>query len=151
MFRTAERIKGDMESTSEHRERIAAAVQVDRLFNVFQIEMTPAEAIAFAEVAPPAGMPGLRTLVVQINAVIPAADFGPDHRQTGKPHHSFRIGRQRGNRLIRVSIFKGYFQIEYDFMALLEAIHALGTAAGAKVTIPTDNNSYSIDMRWGDQ
>lgn len=152
MVSTAEHKKRKMESTSEHRERVSAAVQLDRLFNAYEIEMTPTEAFTFAEVAPPAGvtkLASLRSLIEQINAVVPPANFGPDHPQTGKPHHYFRMGRERGFRFVKLGIFKGFFQVDYDFMGLLEVVHSIGTEAGADVVVNTDNNSYSIEMRWG--
>lgn len=152
MVSVTERKKGNMDSSSEHRERIAAAVQLDLLFSAYEIEMTPSEAFTFAEAAPPAGvtkLASLRSLIEQINAAVPAVDFGPGHPQTGRPHHSYRIGRDRGFRLIKLEIFKGFFHAEYDFMGLMKTVYALGTEAGAQVLIDTDNNSYSIDMHWG--
>lgn len=141
-----------MEQTADHRERIAAAIQVDRLFSAYEIEMTPMEALDFIEMAPAAGSGGshhLHELIFSINRAIPPIDFGSQHGSTGKAHHVYRIGRERGLRMIKVEVFKGFFQVDYDFIGLMEKIHLLGTRAGAEVAIEADNNAYSIQMRWG--
>lgn len=140
-----------MEQATEQRERIQAAVRVDKLFPGFEIELTPAEAMLFAtlssgEAPTPAAF---STLIHQLNAGIPPADFGPEHKQTGKAHHSYRIGRERGRRVLKLEIFKGFFQVDYDFMALLESIHSVGLSAGAEVQVNAGNNSYTVAMRWG--
>lgn len=143
----AERRRGKMDSTFEHEERLAAAVKADRLYKAFEIEMTPEEAGAFA-VAVQKDRGRLDSLISSINGVIPPVNFGNEHPQTGKPHHTYRVGRERGLRLLKIEIFKGFFQVDYDFMVLMEVIHALGVAAGAQVTIDAGNNSYSIVMLW---
>ena len=141
----------EMNANTEHCRRLVAAVHIDRLFSAYEIEMTPSEAVIFAETAPNVGAAthsAFCDMITRINEAIPPINFGPDHAKTGKPHHTYRIGRERGYRLLKLEIFKGFFERGYDFMALIETIHLLGTAIGAEVAIEASNNSYSVVMRW---
>jgi hypothetical protein len=133
-------------------QRITAAIQIDEMFRTYEIEMTPPEAFAFVEIAPAAGVPkttNLANLIMGIDSHIPLADLGQGHPKTGQPHHTYLVGRRGGQRLLKVEIFKGFFQRDYDFRQLLEAIHALADQAGAEVaTEMGSTNAYSIEMYW---
>ena len=147
MLSGAEQARTQMDSKKDDLNRIHAAAQIDRNFGSYQIDMSPDEALAFAELTSSPSIK-LDKLIERINAVIPPINFGPEHKKTGKTHHFFRIGRRNGFRFMDVEIFIGFFQVDYDFMSLLEGLHVLGTGEGTEVLIEADNNSYSVRMHW---
>ena len=94
-----------MDSTRDHRHRIAAATQMDQLFDTYEVEMTPEDVLSFAANAP-GNSEVVYNLIDAINQSIPPIDFG-NHPKTGSLHHRFRVGRRYGDRIVILEIFQG--------------------------------------------
>jgi hypothetical protein len=151
---SVEGVCGGLPMVTLDRERIMAALHVDRLFNNYEIEMDPSETVSLIEVAPQAGIPSIREtawMLEGINKLIPPIDFGPSNPQTGKSHHLYRIGRERGRRVIKLTLFTGVFPLEYDFTELLSGIHVHCRNAGAVMEARIDTSIYSIVIRWPEE
>jgi hypothetical protein len=142
-----------MDATRDHRRRISAAVQVDGVYDDYEIEMMPAEALSFAATSPV--LPGIAesvyVLIDVLNHAIPVADFGPNHPRTGVSHHKFRVGRQHGDRLLVLELFKGYFASDYPFDELLEKIQQYAESAGCSLEQEGDETGYRFIFLWARQ
>ena len=133
------------------KEKIIAAITVDRLFKAYEIEMDPEEAKTFAELAPLAGVRSnalLAGMIDAINRAVPPIDFGSEFPQTGKPHHAFSIGRHRGQRIVTVSLSNLYFKPGFDVIELVKEVQWYGQEAGAEIVWVPENNMHSVQMFW---
>lgn len=147
MLGIAER-RRSMDSSQTHR-RITVAVQADRLFETYEIEMSPGEALSFVSAASTEAHAQLIYVFLDlINQTIPTADFGPGHPRTGTAHHVYRVGRRHGNRLIILEFFKGYFPRPYPFDDLAERISQYAAKAGCAIEDEADETIQRYTFVW---
>jgi hypothetical protein len=69
-------------------------------------------------------------LVKAINALVPPMRYGEDNPNTGKPHHTFNVGREY-TRVIYVELVAAYFKNDEERRAVAHGIARLATEAGA--------------------
>lgn len=150
MFTQAERARTPMDATRDHRYRIAAATQIDEVFAEYEIAMTPEEALSFMATAPADSdrSEAIYIMTTMINDLIPRTNFGPNHPRTGTPHHIFRVGRSRGDRMLKLELFKGYFTKDYPFDELLEKIRVCAEKTACSIASESDENVHQFTFIW---
>lgn len=147
MFSATERARTHMDSTRDNRYRIAAAAQVDRFFESYEIDMAPEEALSFVATAP-GDSDAVYVLIDAINRAVPPANFGPNHPRTGTAHHAFQVGRRHGDRVVVLEIFKGYLALDFAFDDLVETIRQHAQIAGSSLDQESDENSHRFTFMW---
>lgn len=153
MVSGTERARTLMDSIRDSRHRIAAAIQVDRLFETFEIEMAPEEALSFAAMSSEmdAAIAGrMYRLIEKINRIVPPTDFGPAHPRSGRPHHVYRMGRRRGRRLFVLEIFAGFISREHSVDSILDEIRRQCTDDASVLAFDYDETLHRFTFSWDD-
>ena len=112
---------------------VTVVLDLDRLSNDYLVQMSPGEALEFAERAEAHNAltaEALRQLVEPINARIPPMQFQPGNPNNGHPHHVYLVGNE-GSRVLYLHIHKFYLEarcqgVAFDYQALALELKALG-------------------------
>ena len=152
MLTHTDRARDYMDSTRDHRHRISAAVQVDRLFDNYQLEMAPAEALSYAVTVPEntKQSEAIYGLIESINRLIPATDFGSTHPRTGTAHHRYWVGREHGERVITLEIFQGYLTPDFSVAELEQALVVLAERVDSSLARESSESGHRFSFQWKD-
>lgn len=126
-------------------EKIEAAVQVDNLFANYLVQLTPTEANIFVESADVDKK--FVTLLNRINRVIPRS-IRREKEYLKNHHHTYRVGRELGRRVIYLHLLKFHFPKGYRYVSLLKVLEKYSKAAGALHRVMADDNEYEILFWW---
>jgi hypothetical protein len=127
--------------------RITVALEVDRLFTDYVIEMSPAETLGFmrtAQIVNNENREKMIELLKQIETLIPPS-VRDEHRGS---HHTFRAGREISRRIIYLRFLKVNFPRGYKFAAMLEVLERYAKEAEALYQPTSDDDGFEILFWW---
>ena len=132
--------------------KIHAALLLDPHSLRYQVEMTPSEALDFTgqlENYNDFYPESVAELLEKINDLIPAMQFAPNNPNNGRPHHTYRVGRE-SSRVLYLDIVKAYMPAS-DYAAIAHTLTAWGHKAKAdEAWVEEDSESMFTFRFWWD-
>src|SRR6185295_15795960 len=140
-----------MKASSDFSEdKIHAAIRIDQLFGDYTIQLSPAEAVKFIEEADPIqnlDNEAVLTLLHRINKLVPRSAH-QDQRYAKNLHHSYRVGKVLGRRVIVLQFMGFHFPKGYRFASLLNVLEKYAKSAGALHRVTADDNEHEVQFWW---
>ena len=130
--------------------KLDAMLDLDTRCLHWQAEVTPTEALEFsARSRQYNAWTPLRavTLIEAVNKAIPPMDYGPLNPNTGRMHHTYRVGRSYSREMF-VQIVKAYMPKDTDYLQLVVDLHEMGRAAAVDFQSVVEETAGSLTFRW---